>query len=133
MSKCGELPVESYSTASVTPTMAPRKKKFMRIKNIDEPMVTLYRNLFLQKWSVNIKPAELKKLDPRFIPHGNNLSRTLIRAKERVAQYKQHKTGECDRIGLNCTGPDCLNFHCSPFLSESVLTNQDSTTSISRQ
>ena len=68
-----------------------------------EPLITLYRRIYLGEWA-DIKPAALKKADPRFIPLDKNLSRTIIRAKEKVEQFKAGEAGEL-------VGPVCLNLN----------------------
>ena len=70
-----------------------RKRATRRFDELEDLKVNLYRNIYSGKWAT-IKPKALTKEDPRWIPHYKNLSRTLIRAKERVASYKEHRTGK---------------------------------------
>lgn len=70
-----------------------RKKKPAKSVVLAEPFITLYRRIYLGEWA-DIKPARLLKLDPRFEEKKKNLSRTIIRAKERIALYRQGQAGK---------------------------------------
>ena len=76
-----------------------RKKKVAKTLVLAEPLITLYRRIYLGEWA-DIKPARLLKLDPRFEEKKKNLSRTIIRAKERIARYRKGQAGKL--IGLVC-------------------------------
>ena len=76
-------------------TMPPskRKKRPTRSTILSEPMITLYRRIYLGEWA-HIKPAALLKVDPRFEERKKNLSRTIISAKEKIARYRKGQAGE---------------------------------------
>ena len=86
------MDLERYFSHGVHHTMA-RKKQTNRFKSsiTTEPLRTLYIKLGQDNrpwW--DLKPRELKKEDPRLEILGNNLSRTVRDAKEKI---KKHKAG----------------------------------------
>ena len=70
-----------------------RKKKVPRSIILAEPMITLFRRIYMGEW-VNIKPASLLKIGPRFEDKKKNLSCTIINAKAKITRYRKGQAGK---------------------------------------
>ena len=69
------------------------KKPFKCLDFSQEEYVNLHCNIYLGEWA-DMKPAMLKKLEPRFMKIGKFISCTIATAKARYHNYKTNMTGK---------------------------------------